>query len=105
MWESIRGWILTIAAAVLLFVLLDMLLPNGGVKKVARMALGLLLVAIMVSPLVELLTGTALEVELRQYMDAAEQNKMELYYENKSHKDSAWEVYTRNHNNINGNED
>ena len=100
--ELIRNWVVGIVAAVLIFHLADMLMPEGNIRKVSKMAVGLILIAIMVSPLLDLVgTKGTFQAIFRQQLQNVEEQRMELEVETKSPKDAAWEVYIRNNTNIN----
>lgn len=53
--EFITGWVTDIILFVLLATVIDMLLPSSAMQKYAKMTIGLLLIAVILSPILELL--------------------------------------------------
>ena len=51
---AVRGWLLAVIAASLLCALADALMPQGAVKRVGKLVCGLVIMAAIVSPLVDL---------------------------------------------------
>ena len=51
---AVRGWLLAVIAASLLCALADVLMPQGAVKRVGKLVCGLVIMAAIVSPLVDL---------------------------------------------------
>lgn len=54
MTEAIRHWAITLAYAVILITIVEMLLPDNDIKKYGEFVLGLLLMLIILSPLITL---------------------------------------------------
>ncbi|WP_409301605.1 stage III sporulation protein AF [Peribacillus sp. SCS-155] len=52
--EFLTGWITNIILFVLLATVIDMLLPSSAMQKYAKMVIGLLLIAIIISPILNL---------------------------------------------------
>lgn len=52
--EFITGWVTNIILFVLLATVIDMLLPSSAMQKYAKMTIGLLLIAVILSPILEL---------------------------------------------------
>lgn len=55
MWAMVGGWVRTLIVIVLLGNLVDLLLPKGDLRRYAGLIVGLVLLAIMLRPLVEVL--------------------------------------------------
>lgn len=51
------GWVMTIAAMGVLSALLEALLPEGPLRKTALVAIGLVMLIAIASPLVKLISG------------------------------------------------
>ena len=51
---AVRGWLLAVIAASLLCALADALMPQGAVKRVGKLVCGLVIMAAIVSPMVDL---------------------------------------------------
>lgn len=69
-------WVTNIILFILLATVIDMLLPNSGMKKYVKMVIGLLLISIILSPLLKLLSTdfeTALS-SLPAYQTPSEKN-------------------------------
>ncbi|MGE8078067.1 stage III sporulation protein AF [Peribacillus loiseleuriae] len=52
--EFITSWVTNIIVFVLLATVIDMLLPNSAMQKYAKMVIGLLLIAVIISPILKL---------------------------------------------------
>lgn len=48
--EEIKGWVLNIAAVVVLMIVLDLLMPEGRIKKFTRLLTGFIVMFIMINP-------------------------------------------------------
>ena len=55
--EALRDWTMTIAGVIVFGSMCDMLMPENGIKKYIRLALGLILVISIITPVVSLLGG------------------------------------------------
>ncbi len=73
--ELIREWLLGITAAAILLALVDHLVPEGGIKRIAGLAGGMILVLAAIGPVVKL-DESALENLTSQY-GAEVQNRSE----------------------------
>lgn len=77
MMEAARLWLLSILSASLVCALADALMPPGAVKRVGRMVCGLVLTAVILSPLVSLDLESGGQW-LEDYFAAVEQREGEL---------------------------
>lgn len=98
--ELIKNWAVAITLAVLIGALLETLLPESGIKKYVRMAIGIMVIIVIISPVMDLFgSGTDFKeaniIFPAAASGAAEQNDMSLY------KDYVYEVYMRNNANKN----
>jgi len=50
--ELIRNWIVNLVVVILLSVLVDIILPNGSMRKYAKFVLGIMIVYVVMSPLI-----------------------------------------------------
>jgi stage III sporulation protein AF len=106
MWEWVRNWVIGIVAAVVIFSLVEIIMPQGDMKKVARMVVGLMMMGVVLSPMLHLLTGDArIQEGVGNYIDAMEREERANVWQNKSYTDIVWEVYERQPTNINVIED
>lgn len=55
--EALRNWTMTIAGVIVFGSMCDMLMPENGIKKYIRLALGLILVISIINPIVSLFGG------------------------------------------------
>ncbi len=53
----LRSWVLNIVSIVIFITFLEILLPNGSVKKYIKMIVGLLVMVVILSPLLDLVNG------------------------------------------------
>jgi len=58
--EEIKGWVLNIAAVSVLMVILDLLAPEGGIRKFTRLLAGFVLLVIMINPVLQIF-GTGVQ--------------------------------------------
>lgn len=82
----VRQWLLGVAAAALVLALAEALAPEGGAKKVCRLAGGLALLLAAVGPVLGVLDGSALTQAVeswknrsQSYEQALEEQKDQLY--------------------------
>ena len=86
MMEAVRQWLLGVACTAMVLALVQALAPEGGVKKVCRLAGGLALLLAAVSPLLRLEDG-AVSRALEEYRAAVQgcgddlAEKTDLFYE------------------------
>lgn len=55
MMEFLQGWIISLVSIVILSVLIDVILPNGNIRKYTRFIIGILVIFVILSPVVRLL--------------------------------------------------
>lgn len=55
MMEFLQGWIISLVSIVILSVLIDVILPNGSIRKYTRFIIGILVIFVILSPVVRLL--------------------------------------------------
>ncbi len=86
MMGPVRSWLLGVTAAALVLALAEALAPEGGVKKVCRLAGGLALLLAAVGPVVNILDGSALTQAVegwknrsQSYEQALEEQKDRFY--------------------------
>lgn len=89
----ISGWIIGISSIAVIAVIAESILPDGGLKKFAMMAVGLIVLCMVIAPPAKLLSGN---IKIEDYLPGTP-NEAVLTEENnnKSHKDYSFEVYTR----------
>ncbi|WP_163102632.1 stage III sporulation protein AF [Peribacillus alkalitolerans] len=75
--DFITGWITNIILFVLLATVIDMLLPSSSFQKYAKMVIGLLLIAIIITPIFQLLSSDFEQI-LSMTMDQKDLEKNRL---------------------------
>lgn len=53
--EEIKSWVLNIASAAVLMVILDLLIPESRIRKFTRLLTGFIIMFIIINPVVELI--------------------------------------------------
>lgn len=79
---AVRGWLLGVTAAALVLALAEALAPEGGAKKVCRLAGGMALLLAAAGPLVGLLDGGLLTQAVEGWRDKARSCELELEEKN-----------------------
>lgn len=82
MMGAVRSWLLGVTAAALVLALAETLAPEGGAKKVCRLAGGMALLLAAVGPLAGLLDGGPLARAVDGWRDRAERYELELEEKN-----------------------
>lgn len=95
MWEMVRGWMIAVVAAIVLFNLLDLLMPSGGMRKVAAMAAGLVILLMMILPVSGAFANGGLEEGFFELFDAAG-GSTQQDTGNNFEQDDEWQVYRNN---------
>lgn len=52
--ESLKSWIVTICTTVFFITAVEMILPNGSLKKYAKFVLGLILISVLIKPFIKI---------------------------------------------------
>ena len=79
---AVRGWLLGVTAAALVLALADALAPEGGAKKVCRLAGGMALLLAAAGPVVKLLDGGLLTQAVDGWRDRARSYELVLEEQN-----------------------
>ncbi|MGE6375317.1 stage III sporulation protein AF [Peribacillus muralis] len=74
----LAGWVSNIIVFVLLATVIDMLLPNSALQKYAKMVIGLLLIAIIITPILGLFNKDFDEILSAATSEFENQNKKDL---------------------------
>ena len=61
--EFINSWVQGITIAVIISTIIEMILPNGNIKKYVRTVIGVYIVFIIVSPIITKITGKEIKLE------------------------------------------
>ncbi len=78
MMEAVRQWLLSVTAAALVLALVEALAPEGGAKRVCRLAGGLALVLAAAGPVAGLLDGGAAGQAVQSWREEAGRYEREL---------------------------
>lgn len=82
MMELLRQWLVGITCAAMIVALADSLTPSGTVRKIGRMAGGLLLLVAVVQPILHVdfsvLAASAVQIELESTQNELEKTDLEL---------------------------
>ena len=87
--DGIYGWIITIVAAVLIFNLADILMPNGNVKRISGAVIGIVIVAMIINPIVSIVGGQDISSRIEGYQSSFSEFGFDVTYDNKSYGDYA----------------
>lgn len=52
--EAIKGWVVNIAAVAVLMIILDLLMPEGKIRKFTQLVAGFILMFVMINPVLDL---------------------------------------------------
>ncbi|MHB1315565.1 MAG: stage III sporulation protein AF [Christensenellales bacterium] len=55
MWAGIRGWIISLTVIVMIYSIIELLMPEGNLSKYARVVLGLMISMAILSPIAALI--------------------------------------------------
>lgn len=67
--EILKSWVLNIATMVVFISAIEMILPDNSIKKYARFILGLILVSVILTPILQIFNGSTekLENQINEY--------------------------------------
>jgi stage III sporulation protein AF len=87
--EALKLWVITLITACIICTLLEKLAPDGGLNKYVRLACGLILTVIIISPIIRFLGGNFKYEEMvwKDYMTLSER-EMEKRIRNLEQEDS-----------------
>ena len=54
MWAGVRGWIISLTVIVMIYSIVELMMPEGNLNKFARVVLGLMISLAILSPIVSL---------------------------------------------------
>ena len=52
--EEVKGWVLNIAAVAVLMIILDLLMPEGRIRKFTQLISGFIIMFVMINPVITL---------------------------------------------------
>ena len=104
MLEFIKNWVVAITVVVLIGAILELLLPQGSIKKYAKTAIAITIMLVIISPVIKLFNGEVnLDAKLNTIFSQPTLQQTQNDKENSltSYKDYVYEVYMRNNKNKN----
>ncbi|MDP2892200.1 MAG: stage III sporulation protein AF [Bacillota bacterium] len=99
---AVGNWVIQILVVAIVYALMDMLLPKGGLKNMAKVAIGLMVMLAILHPISEMVmgkggVGSILDRENTKMQDTLTIKQKEL---EKSYEDWVWKVYVGDEKNI-----
>ena len=85
-------WAVAVTAAILLSAMISSLLPETSIKKYITVVLGVIVTMIILSPLIALFSGTDIDQEVNNTLDAIE-SAGEYEYDSSLYKDYIYKLY------------
>ncbi len=85
-------WAVSVTIAILFSAVVNMLLPESGIKKYVSVVMGIVVTIIILSPVVSLLSGKDVQRELNEAFKEADSAKI-FEYDGARYKDYIYELY------------
>lgn len=87
--EEIKSFVITLVSMIILITAIELIAPDNGMKKYVKFVLGTILIAVMISPIISLISNgeEALTKEIEEYIKIADNKSIETsneYKENNS---------------------
>ena len=92
MQSMFSSWAVAVTAAILLSAMISSLLPETSIKKYITVVLGVIVTMIILSPLIALFSGTDIDQEVNNTLDAIE-SAGEYEYDSSLYKDYIYKLY------------
>ena len=92
MQSMFSSWAIAVTAAILLSAMISSLLPETSIKKYITVVLGVVVTMIILSPLIALFSGTDIDLEVNNTLDAIE-SASEYEYDSAMYKDYIYKLY------------
>ncbi len=82
--DEIKGFIITLVSMIILISAIELIAPDNSMKKYLKFVLGTILIAVMISPIVSVLSDgeSILTNKISEYIDLVDSNSMETSSEN-----------------------
>ena len=83
--DEIKGFIITLVSMIILISAIELIAPDNSMKKYLKFVLGTILIAVMISPIVSVLSDgeSILTSKISEYIDLVDSNSIETTSENK----------------------
>ncbi len=85
-------WAVSVTIAILFSAVVNMLLPESGIKKYVSVVMGIVVTIIILSPVVSLLSGKDVQRELNEAFKEADSAEI-FEYDGARYKDYIYELY------------
>lgn len=85
-------WAVSVTIAILFSAVVNMLLPESGIKKYVSVVMGIVVTIIILSPVVSLLSGKDVQRELNEAFKEADSAKI-FEFDGARYKDYIYELY------------
>ena len=82
--DEIKGFIITLVSMIILISAIELIAPDNSMKKYLKFVLGTILIAVMISPIVSVLSDgeSILTSKISEYIDLVDSNSIETTSEN-----------------------
>ncbi|WP_432400796.1 stage III sporulation protein AF [Wukongibacter sp. M2B1] len=77
--ENIKGWIINIVTIIILISFLELLMPDGKMKKYVNLILGFIIMLVILNPIIDILSSKS-DLENDVFMISSELNKSEYAF-------------------------
>ena len=71
--EFLKGWMTNLVTFIVIITFLEMILPNGNMRRFVNMIIGILLILVIINPFISLLKNN-IDIEKEVFMNISEQN-------------------------------
>ncbi|AFS78387.1 stage III sporulation protein AF [Gottschalkia acidurici 9a] len=71
--EFLKGWMTNLVTFIVIITFLEMILPNGNMRRFVNMIIGILLILVIINPFISLLKSN-IDIEKEVFMNISEQN-------------------------------
>lgn len=76
MMEALKGWIISIVSTVIFVTIIEIILPDGSIKKYVKLATGLLIMVVVLSPILKLVANSSgIEQSISSYVSSMSEYK------------------------------
>ncbi|GIM27950.1 stage III sporulation protein AF [Clostridium polyendosporum] len=84
--EFLKSWVLTLSATLIFITAVELILPDNSLKKYVKFVLGLILMAVILNPIIKLLTSSDIEIStaIDKYQNTTNMNISEKNDNNKT---------------------
>lgn len=100
--EELRGFVTTLVTMLILMTAIELVAPDNSMKKYLKFVLGLIFIAVMLSPIVHIFTRGEenISVQIQKYIDLSENQTVEVSNKNNNNEDVFKENLEENCNRV-----